>query len=109
MDAVVFVFRLFAVGLGFCWLYIAAFNAVVAWRLLVRVEQHGPSHVPLAGGICAFLGLMFWDLGDRPSGFDPRSLRFVWIPLLLDFGSLPALLLFWVIDPLMQFVRWRRR
>jgi hypothetical protein len=110
--------------LGLFWLWVAAFNGWVAWRLLTRRGERCPSYVPLVGAILAFVLLMLWDVKDgfgnhHPSAVHflwiplPRATRFLWIPLLLDVGSLPGIWLlffYFLICPLRDRLRrWRRR
>jgi hypothetical protein len=63
--------------------WICALNANVFWKICVR-KVEAPSWIPLLGGVFGVFGL----------GIIPLELahRFCWLPLLLDYGSLPGIL-----------------
>jgi len=63
--------------------WLCALNAGVFWKLFVRKEE-APSWIPLVGGVLGVFGL----------GVIPIELahRLCWLPLLLDYGSLPGIL-----------------
>jgi hypothetical protein len=64
-----------------CW--ICTFNARVFWKLFVR-KVEAPSWIPVLGGALGVFGL----------GVIPIELahRLCWLPLILDYGSLPGIL-----------------
>jgi len=79
---IAFIVALLAYAVG------AVFNGLVGWRVWIRDESDGPSVAPfLFGliGIGAVLVAPFGELSDR--------LPWLWLPLLLDYGSGPYLLL----------------
>jgi hypothetical protein len=63
--------------------WLCAVNAGVFWKLFVR-KVEAPSWIPLLGGMLGVFGL----------GVIPVELahRLCWLPLLLDYGSLPGIL-----------------
>jgi hypothetical protein len=64
----------------------ASQNASIAWREWYHGDSRGPSLNPVIFGmigVFAVLAAPFGTLADR--------LWWVWVPLLLDFGSLPYL------------------
>jgi hypothetical protein len=91
--------------LGLFWLYSAVFNGVCAWRRFA-MKQPRLSILPLAGGIAAVYAL--WLL---PIGSVEQRLRYLGIPLVLDFGAVPAMVI-WGIPMLvelgLQRLGWRR-
>jgi hypothetical protein len=68
ISLVELILRKIAALFGLVWLYCALFNAVVAWRMIVR-RKFSPSAIPLVGGICAFLSVLLFDI------FDPSAMR----------------------------------
>ncbi|MFQ5936960.1 MAG: hypothetical protein ACE5LB_11200 [Acidiferrobacterales bacterium] len=71
-------------GFSLTFLLGAVFNGSIAWREWYKNVSDGPSIAPLlfgAIGIVAVLAAPFGDLADR--------LPYLWIPLVLDFGSAP--------------------
>lgn len=65
----------------------ALFNGSIAWRQWIMKEPDGPSFAPLLPGIVgvvAVLAAPFGELSDR--------LSYLWIPLVVDFGSIPYFL-----------------
>lgn len=67
---------------------IALFNNTIAWRQWVKDISEGPSIAPFIGGligVVAVLSAPFSDINDR--------IVFLWLPLIIDFGSLPYLVL----------------
>jgi hypothetical protein len=83
-DFMVLVTRGLAIAFGLLWLYCATFNAIVTWRSRVRGKR-SPSPIPLAGGIAAFLCLLLWAISKRQPV--DHTLKRLWLPLVLDFGS----------------------
>ena len=65
--------------LAFFW--ISVFNASVLWASLRRRPR--PSWIPLLGGVLGTVGLLLMPL--------PSLHALWWVPLLLDWGSLPGL------------------
>jgi hypothetical protein len=63
--------------------WLCALNAGVFWKLFVR-KVEAPSWIPLLGGVLGVFGL----------GVIPLELahKLCWLPLLLDWGSLPGIL-----------------
>src|SRR5215471_13950833 len=61
--------------------WLCALNAGVFWKLFVR-KVEAPSWIPLIGGVLGVFGL----------GVIPLELahKLCWLPLLLDWGSLPG-------------------
>jgi hypothetical protein len=97
MQVVELILRKIAALFGLVWLYCALFNAVVAWRVIVR-RKFSPSPIPLAGGICAFLSVLLFDICDRSAmrRGSPLSSQHAhgWVlllALLLDYGTVPVL------------------
>jgi hypothetical protein len=106
------IIRALAALLGLCWLYCAGFNAVVVWHSAV-MRRHAPSHIPLVGGICAFLGLLFWSVSaarhsQRAPRPEPLSWELLLLSLVLDIGSGPALVV-WGLPALFEWLKWRRQ
>ena len=64
----------------FAWL--AAMNARVFWNTFVR-RQSTPSWIPLVGGLCGMLSLLVVPV--------PGAGRWWWVPLLVDWGSIPGI------------------
>ena len=99
--------------LGLFWLWVATFNGWVAWRRLTRRGERCPSSVPLVGVILAFVLLILWDVKDGFRSHHARALRFLWVPLLLDFGSLSGLAMlfyYFLVHPLGdRLKKWRKR
>jgi hypothetical protein len=106
------IIRVWAVLLGLCWLYCAGFNAAVVWRSAV-MKKHAPSHIPILGGGCAFMGLILWSVSaDTHSHRGPRPELLSWglllLSLLLDIGSGPGLIV-WGLPALFEWFKWRRQ
>ena len=77
----------------------AFFNGSVAWRQFIMKEPDGPSFAPLLPGIVgvvAILAAPFGELSDR--------LSYLWIPLVVDFGSIP----YFLIVVFYMIKEWRR-
>lgn len=73
-----------AVVLGAVCLIGTVGNMVVSWRLVVRKreeETRTPSILPLVAGVSGALAVLLWPYR--------ALLPFVWVPLLLDPGTLP--------------------
>jgi hypothetical protein len=77
--------------------WLCALNAGVFWKLFVR-KVAAPSWIPLVGGVSGVFGL----------GFIPVKLahKLCWLPLLLDWGSLPGIL-HTIIGYMIHFTRRR--
>lgn len=91
MPLVTAAFRALGALFAFCWLFCAAFNAAVAWRVHMRRIARGPSAAPLVGGICAALAWLLWTIPRHPgSGSGPASLPWLGLALLLDYGTIPV-------------------
>jgi hypothetical protein len=60
-----------------------AFNAMIFWVTMVRMEE-ASSVAPIIGGIIAAGGVMLLPLSG--------SWKWVWIPLVIDWGGIPMLL-----------------
>ncbi len=74
---------IFGGGLLLVSIWISALNAWIAWKLYVR-KVPAPSWIPLMGGICGVFGLIFIPV--------ELAHKLCWLPLLLDYGSLPGFL-----------------
>lgn len=75
-------------GLFLFFLAGAAFNGLIAWREWYKKDSDGPSTAPLlfgAVGVLAVLMAPFGELSDR--------WPFIWIPLVLDYGTGPYFIL----------------
>jgi hypothetical protein len=88
--------RILACLLVLSWFYCAAFNAVVAWRAVVQ-RQFRPEPIRLAGGLCAALALLLWSRSNVRGTYvglcffpDYSPMRFLWLLLLLDCGTVPT-------------------
>lgn len=66
----------------------AFFNASIAWRIWVRRETDGPSTAPLIGGLIGMVAVLAAPFGELS-----QRLPFLWVPLLLDYGSGPYFLM----------------
>jgi hypothetical protein len=78
------VFRwLLAIIAGAAFLWIAGLNWSVAWRLRIR-KQPAPSWIPLLGGLLGSASLLIAPVPDVAALW--------WVPLLVDWGSIPGLL-----------------
>jgi hypothetical protein len=64
-------------------LWICALNARVFWMVVVR-KVKAPSWIPLLGGTFGVFGLVVIPV--------ELAHRLCWLPLLLDYGSLPGIL-----------------
>ena len=64
-------------------IWISLLNAGVAWNLHVR-KVRAPSWIPLMGGVCGAFGLLLIPV--------EIAHKLCWLPLILDYGSLPGLL-----------------
>ncbi|HUE37340.1 MAG TPA: hypothetical protein VMO20_08115 [Candidatus Acidoferrum sp.] len=64
-------------------IWICALNAGVAWKIFVR-KVKAPSWIPLLGGVCGVFGLIVIPVESAH--------KLCWLPLLLDYGSLPGFL-----------------
>jgi len=64
-------------------IWISALNACVAWKLYVR-KVPAPSWIPVMGGMCGVFGLIFIPV--------EIAHKLCWLPLILDYGSVPGLL-----------------
>ena len=71
----------FLLGAVFVWL--ATLNATVVWQGGFRRKKTS-SWIPLVAGVCGSLALVVAPL--------PQASRWWWIPLILDWGSIPGLL-----------------
>ena len=77
-----------AIVLGALFLMLAMFNGwALGWRQLVRGESEGVSPAPIIGGLSGFVSIMV-----MPTESIATRLVFAWMPLVLDFGTLPYLL-----------------
>jgi hypothetical protein len=64
-------------------IWLSTMNAIIAWKLYVR-KVPAPSWIPVMGGMCGVFGLIFIP-GELAH-------KLCWLPLLLDYGSLPGFL-----------------
>lgn len=64
-------------------IWIGALNWIVFWRGFVR-KAKAPSWIPLLAGCAGAAALLVVP--------DPRAHAIAWLPLVIDFGSLPGLL-----------------
>jgi len=69
--------------LGVVFLWVATLNAIVLWQGGFRRKKTS-SWIPLIAGLSGSLALVVAPL--------PQVRRWWWIPLILDWGSLPGLL-----------------
>jgi hypothetical protein len=86
---------LVAVPLLLVFFWIASLNAIVFVNGFIR-KQKTPSWIPLLAGVAGLLGLIAIPVGE--------AWRLCWLPLLLDWGSVPGIgytLVFYA-------VRWMR-
>ena len=72
-----------AVLLGAVFLWVATLNAIVLWQGGFRRKKTS-SWIPLLAGVSGSLALIVARL--------PQLSRWWWIPLILDWGSIPGLL-----------------
>ena len=63
-----------------------AFNAIVFWLTVVR-KEHASSVAPIFGGVLAAAGIVILPVGE--------SWKWLWIPLVIDWGGLPFFLTGW--------------
>lgn len=68
---------------GSVFFWVGSLNAIVFWKGVV-LRQRTPSFIPLLAGVCGTIALFIVPL----RGVN----RWWWIPLLLDWGSLPGIL-----------------
>jgi len=71
-----------------CYLVGALFNGLVGWRTWVRGEVEGSSPAPFLFGLIGIVVVL-----SAPFGALPDRLAYLWLPLLLDYGSGPYLLM----------------
>jgi len=64
-------------------IWLSTMNAIVAWKLYVR-KVPAPSWIPLMGGMCGVFGFALIPI--------EMAHKLCWLPLILDYGSLPGLL-----------------
>jgi len=62
--------------------WLCALNAGVFWKLFVR-KVEAPSWIPLVGGVSGVFGLVIIPV--------ELAHKLCWLPLLLDWGSLPGI------------------
>lgn len=65
----------------------AVFNGLIAWRVWYKKDSDGPSTAPLLFGSVGVLAVLFAPFGDVSDRWP-----FIWIPLVLDYGSGPYFL-----------------
>ena len=66
----------------------AVFNGMIGWRTWIRDESDGPSVAPLLFGLVGIVAVLlapFGELSDRWA--------WIWLPLLLDYGTGPYFLM----------------
>jgi hypothetical protein len=63
-----------------------AFNAIIFWLTVVR-KDHASSVAPIFGGIFAAAGIAILPVSE--------SWKWLWVPLLIDWGGLPFFLSGW--------------
>lgn len=67
---------------------LAIFNGwALGWRQLVRGELEGISPAPIIGGLIGFVSILVMPIESIAT-----RLAFAWMPLVLDLGTLPYLL-----------------
>ena len=76
----------FTVLLMGLFLWVLIFNWSVVWRRYIRHEEKVPSIGPIIGGVSGFIALRVCPL--------PGVSTFSWIPLFLDVGCIPYIVLF---------------
>ena len=59
------------------------YNAMIFWDTVI-CKGHAPSVAPIFGGIIAAVGIIFLPITE--------SWKWAWIPLVIDWGGLPAFL-----------------
>lgn len=64
-------------------IWVGALNWIVFWRRFVRKEK-APSWIPILAGCAGAAALLVIP--------DPRAHAIAWVPLFIDFGTLPGLL-----------------
>lgn len=65
-----------------------AFNAMILWLTVIR-RREAPSAAPIVGGLIASAGVISLPVAS--------SWHWAWVPLLLDWGGLPAFIYYWVL------------
>jgi hypothetical protein len=63
-----------------------AFNAMIFWATVIRRDD-APAIAPLFGGILAAVGVALLPF--------PDSWKWAWVPLVLDWGGLPLVVVAW--------------
>jgi len=63
-----------------------AFNAMIFWLTVVR-KEHASSVAPIFGGVLAAAGIAILPVSE--------SWKWLWIPLVIDWGGLPFFLTGW--------------
>jgi hypothetical protein len=63
-----------------------AFNAMIFWETVVR-KEHAPSVAPIFGGVLGAAGVALLPF--------PETWKWAWVPLVLDWGGLPLLIVAW--------------
>jgi hypothetical protein len=62
---------------------IIAYNAMIFWETVIT-RGGGPSAVPLVGGVTVGMGILLLPIEN--------AWHWAWIPLLLDWGGIPAMM-----------------
>jgi len=78
---------------------VAAFNGSIAWRQWIKGVPEEPSIAPLIGGMLGGVAVL-----AAPFGTMPDRLPYLWVPAILDFGTLPYFLvvIFYLIKESME-------
>ena len=63
------------------------FNAMIFWVTVIR-KEHASSVAPILGGLFAAAGIAFLPINE--------SWKWLWIPLVIDWGGLPFFLTGWI-------------
>jgi hypothetical protein len=77
-----------ASALAGLWLLLALYNGQLAWQQFVRRRDDGRGLAPVFGGLFGAGAVML-----APVGTAQDRIVFAWLPVVLDFGCLPYLLL----------------
>ena len=75
-----------AIVLGAIFISLGTFNWWAGWRELIGRSPNGVSVAPMIGGLCGLVGIAIVPIDSITT-----RLAFAWIPLVLDYGTIPYL------------------